>query len=173
VPQIVDNHASKCDGCADVVKAGGDPWCVKTCPNGALAYDERDKILAEAHRRVEALKVRYPKAQVYGETEAGGLGTIVVLPDSPEALDLPVDPQVSTTVKTWQKVVQPASLSLTGLSVLVTGVAAIIARRNHMQEVAHLHQRHPPAEVEETETENASEQAAQPETRPTTSEKEV
>jgi hypothetical protein len=32
-------------------------------------------------------------------------------------------------------VVQPASLGLTGLSILVTGVAAFIARRNHQREL--------------------------------------
>lgn len=76
---------------------------------------------------------------MYGETEAGGLGVIMVLPDDPEVLDLPANPQVPLLVNTWQKVVQPATMGLTGLSILVTGVAAVIARRNHMQELKLLH----------------------------------
>ena len=130
-----------------MVKAGGQHWCVKTCPRGALQYGEREENLAEAHRRVEALKARYPKAQLYGETEAGGLGLIVVLPDNPEVLDLPLNPQIPAAISAWQNVVQPASLGLTGLSVIVTGLAAIIARRHHRQEVRRIQAREREAEA--------------------------
>ncbi len=59
----------------------------------------------------------------------------MVLPDDPEVLDLPTNPAPPLTVNAWQKVVQPATLGLTGLGIVVTGVAAVIARRNHMQEL--------------------------------------
>ncbi|MCL4299861.1 MAG: 4Fe-4S binding protein [Anaerolineae bacterium] len=141
IPKIAgDSLASKCDGCAEVVKAGGQPWCVKTCPSGALHYGEREEILAEARQRLELLKTRYPKARLYGESEAGGLGVIVVLPDDPETLDLPLNPQIPAAIQTWQKVVQPASLGLTGLAVLTTGLAAFIARRNHHKELERMRQ---------------------------------
>jgi heme exporter protein D len=67
------------------------------------------------------------------------LGVVLVLPDDPEVLDLPANPEAPLLVNTWQKVVQPAALGLTSLSVVVTGVAAVIARRNHMQELKQLH----------------------------------
>jgi len=149
VPQMVNGRSSKCDACASVTKAGGEPWCVRTCPSDALRYGDRQEILAEAHRRVEAVKARYPKARVYGESEAGGLGVIMVLPDDPEVLDLPANPDVPLLVNTWQKVVQPAALGLTALSVAVTGVAAVIARRNHMQELKQLHAQQAKAAPEE------------------------
>ena len=147
VPELVEGRSSKCDGCAGVVKAGGQPWCVKTCPSQALKYGPREEILAEAHQRLATLKERYPKARIYGETEAGGLGVIVLLPDDPEVLDLPVDPQIPLAINAWQQVVQPVSLGLTGLSVIATGLAAFIARRNHMKEMEHLHQPDEPAET--------------------------
>jgi formate dehydrogenase iron-sulfur subunit len=152
IPKLAeDGQASKCDGCAAVVKAGGQPWCVKTCPSGALRYGERTEILAEARRRVEVLKTRYPRARLYGEMEAGGLGVIVVLPDDPETLDLPLNPQIPAAIQTWQQVVQPAALGLTGLSVIATGLAAFIARRNHHKEMEQL--RHQPkAEAASTPT---------------------
>lgn len=140
VPIIYDSRSSKCDGCAEVVKAGGQPWCVKTCPGKALMYGEREEILAEAHRRLEALKARYPKARLYGESEAGGLGLIVVSPDDPETLELPANPQAPAMVEVWQQAVQPTSLILTGFSLIVTGAAALIARRNHKKEIEHLHE---------------------------------
>ena len=54
VPTMVNERASKCDACKDVVAAGGKPWCVKTCPSNALMYGARDEILAEAHQRDDA-----------------------------------------------------------------------------------------------------------------------
>uniref|UniRef100_A0A7C1FH28 4Fe-4S dicluster domain-containing protein n=1 Tax=Caldilinea aerophila TaxID=133453 RepID=A0A7C1FH28_9CHLR len=152
VPRIVNGRSSKCDACAATTKAGGQPWCVRTCPSDALHYGERQEILAEAHRRVEAIKARYPKARVYGETEAGGLGVVIVLPDEPEAFGLPVNPQRPLLLDMWQNVVQPAAAGLTGLSVLVAGVAAIIARRNHMKELEQLRSQ----QIESSQDERAS-----------------
>ncbi len=156
VPRIVDGRSSKCDACASVTAAGGEPWCVRTCPSDALRYGDRAEMLAEAHRRVEAILTRYPNAQVYGETEAGGLGVVMVLPDDPEVLDLPANPDVPLLVNTWQKVVQPAALGLTSLSVVVTGVAAVIARRNHMQELKQLHAQEAEAQSEDSQERGVS-----------------
>ena len=156
VPHIVDGRSSKCDACASVTAAGGEPWCVRTCPSDALRYGDRGEILAEAHRRVEAILTRYPNARVYGETEAGGLGVVLVLPDEPEVLDLPANPEAPLLVNTWQKVVQPAALGLTSLSVVVTGVAAVIARRNHMQELKQLHAQEAEAQKQESQERGAA-----------------
>jgi len=156
VPHIVDGRSSKCDACASVTAAGGEPWCVRTCPSDALRYGDRGEILAEAHRRVEAILTRYPNARVYGETEAGGLGVVMVLPDDPTVLDLPANPEVPLLVNTWQKVVQPAALGLTSLSVVVTGVAAVIARRNHMQELKQLHAQEAEAQKQESQERGAA-----------------
>jgi formate dehydrogenase iron-sulfur subunit len=138
VPRMVDGLCSKCDGCATVTAAGGTPWCVKTCPSDALRYGDRATILAEAHARAAAASTRYPNAQVYGELEASGLGVIMVLPDAPEVLNLPLNPAPPLMVNAWQKVAQPASIGITGLSVFVTGLSFIVARRNHLREVARL-----------------------------------
>lgn len=152
VPQMVDGFIRKCDACASVVKAGGTPWCVKTCPSDALRYDTRENILALAKERVEKLRQRYPDARIYGETEASGLGVVMVLPGSPEEIDLPLNPQTPPLVHLWQNIVKPASIGLTGLSIAVTGVAAVIARRNHVQEVEELRRK--------KETERAAEKQA-------------
>jgi formate dehydrogenase iron-sulfur subunit len=136
VPKMVDGHATKCDGCASTVASGGSPWCVRTCPAQALVYDTRDNILAEAYRRVDVIKDRYPNAQVYGETQAGGLGMILVLPDDPETLDIPADPPpVPVVTGVWKTIVQPTSMAATALAAVGAGVLGIIARRNHMAEL--------------------------------------
>jgi formate dehydrogenase iron-sulfur subunit len=51
------------------------PACVKQCPAGALAYGEREELLKEAHRRIQAAPARYVD-HVYGEREAGGTGML-------------------------------------------------------------------------------------------------
>lgn len=138
VPEMVDGLSSKCDGCADTVRAGGEPWCVKTCPSNALEFGEREQIIREARSRVAAMRVRYPNARVYGEDEAGGLGVVMALPDDPEVLDLPTDPAPGALINTWTDIVQPTTLVLTAGATVAAGVMGVIARRNHMLELAEL-----------------------------------
>jgi formate dehydrogenase iron-sulfur subunit len=135
IPVMFKRRSSKCDGCAQVVKAGGIPWCVKTCPSNALMYGERDEVLAEAKTRLVALKKRYPNARLYGETEAGGLGVIMVLPDEAEAFDLPVAPEVTREASSRQAVAQPSGGGISGMGLLVAGLAGVISRRNQLREL--------------------------------------
>ena len=138
VPHMVDGRSSKCDGCASTTSAGGSPWCVTTCPSRALEYGDRDDMLRSARTRAEALRAHYPNAQVYGETQAGGLGVLLVLPDDPEVLGLPRDPDPPVMATAWQGVVQPVSIGLIGATAVAAGVAGVIARRNHMAEIREL-----------------------------------
>ena len=138
IPVMWEGKSSKCDGCADTTRAGGTPWCVGTCPSMALEYGPREEIRAEAHRRADALRDRYPNAQVYGETQAGGLGLLVVMPDDPELLDIPIDPKTPFMADAWQKIVQPASVGITIGAAVVAGAAAVIARRRHEEELDEL-----------------------------------
>ncbi|WP_448601139.1 4Fe-4S dicluster domain-containing protein [Thermoflexus hugenholtzii] len=133
VPRLVDGRVSKCASCLDLVQRGEEPWCVRTCPAGALQCGTREEILAEARARVAALKDRYPEAQVYGETQMGGLGVIIVLPAPPETLGLPAQPQIPP-LAIWKGGVQPLSLGALALSVLTSGIAFFIARRRHLEE---------------------------------------
>ncbi len=135
IPHIVRGRSFKCDGCNNLVKAGGTPWCVKTCPTHALDYGARADILAEAYRRVETYRGRYPNAQVVGDSAEFDLGVILVLPDAPEVIGMPIPPAraVRTTARTVPQVPgQAASPSFSGWSVLVGALAAIIARRNQV-----------------------------------------
>lgn len=138
VPNIFEGRSSKCDGCAETTKAGGLPWCVATCPSRALEFGEREEILRLARSRAELLRAHYPNAQVYGETQAGGLGVILVLPDDPEGMGLPRDPEPPFMATAWQSFVQPASIAAVGATAVVAGVAGVIARRNHMEELKEL-----------------------------------
>lgn len=135
VPVMYEGRSSKCDGCAAATKAGGAPWCVETCPSNALMFGTREQIETEAYARAEALRDRYPNAQVYGTTQLGGLGMLVVMPDDPDKLDIPADPQIPFMADAWQKVVQPAAVGITLAAAALAGLAGVIARRNHAIEV--------------------------------------
>ena len=65
----------KCTFCADRQAIGKSPACASTCPTGALRFGERDDLLAEAHRRIQAEPARY-YGEVYGERTAGGTGVL-------------------------------------------------------------------------------------------------
>jgi formate dehydrogenase iron-sulfur subunit len=90
-------RADKCVLCPDRVEAGLAPACVTTCPTGALAWGDRDALLARAKKRVAELQARGEKgARLYGETELSGLHALYVLLEPPAAYGLPETPRFAT-----------------------------------------------------------------------------
>ncbi len=65
------------------------PACVKACPSGALVFGNRDVLLAEARRRLNAEPSRYV-AHIYGEKEAGGTGWLYLAALPFDQLDFPI-----------------------------------------------------------------------------------
>ncbi len=136
VPQVVEGRVAKCSACLDQVKDRQAPWCMQTCPSQAIRFGDRDDLLDEAKARVARLKPRYPNAQVYGETQLGGLGLLLVLVDRPETYGLPVKPDPPATLAAWQGVVRPAATGISAAAVLGMGLLFVVARRQHAQEKA-------------------------------------
>lgn len=98
----LEGVARKCHFCIDRVTNDLPPACAKTCPPGAIAFDDREQLLGAASKRVEALKARgYPRANLYGDTQLGGLNTLYILlqPSSVYQLpEAPVPPEEKLTV---------------------------------------------------------------------------
>ncbi|MCL4465557.1 MAG: 4Fe-4S dicluster domain-containing protein [Chloroflexi bacterium] len=107
----------KCTLCIDRVQAGLEPACVKTCPNGALSFGERDNVLGMARNRVESLVAGGNRgARIYGQNELDGLKVAYVLKDRPATYGLDPDPKVATS-----------SVAVAWLSGLVaSGVLAVL-----------------------------------------------
>lgn len=83
----------KCHFCIDRVLNDLEPACSKTCPPGAISFGDRGELITKAKARVEVLKGRgYPKANLYGETQLGGLNTLYILLQPPAVYALPERP---------------------------------------------------------------------------------
>src|SRR5450759_259423 len=98
VPKYRPNFgvSNKCTLCDDRVAKGLTLACVKTCPAGAMSYGPRDEMLAAGKARVEEIKTAgFSKAELYGETEMGGMHSLFVAKYGYEAHGLIRNPKKS------------------------------------------------------------------------------
>jgi len=65
----------KCTGCFDRVSGGDVPACVKGCPTGAVAFGDRDQLIALGRKRITDNPAQYVD-HIYGEREAGGTSAL-------------------------------------------------------------------------------------------------
>jgi len=102
VPKFRENFgvSNKCTLCDDRVAQGREPACVKTCPAEALTFGVREDMVALGKERVEKLKAEgFDKAELYGETEMGGMHTMFVAKFGIEAHGLERDPKRPDSVE--------------------------------------------------------------------------
>jgi Fe-S-cluster-containing dehydrogenase component len=63
----------KCNMCWERLKEGEKPACVENCPEQALLFGTRKKLIEEANKRIYQKPGEYI-TQIYGEHEVGGTG---------------------------------------------------------------------------------------------------
>jgi len=105
VPKYRENFgvSNKCTMCDDRVAQGREPACVKTCPAHAMTFGPRDEMLSIAKARVAELKAEgFDKAELYGETEMGGMHSLFVAKYGLEAHGLIRDPKKSDIISLIQ-----------------------------------------------------------------------
>jgi formate dehydrogenase iron-sulfur subunit len=121
-------RVQKCTFCYDRLSAGKIPACAKTCPTGAIHFEDGiDKNLSEAKRRINENPARY-FAHIYGEKEAGGTSVFVLssLPHNQLGY-LDVGEQVLPDL-TWKYI---SSIPAVIVTVLAAGIGTwFITRRN-------------------------------------------
>ncbi|GEN30963.1 formate dehydrogenase iron-sulfur subunit [Cerasibacillus quisquiliarum] len=127
-------YMNKCDFCQDRVTNGEVPACVRTCPTNCLEFDTWQNAVDKAYKRVEEIKDQYPNANVYGDTEMGGLHYIYVLTDKPETYGLPVEPKTDDLVSFRRDVVKPATKLLMGATAAGLLTNFIVASANYGKE---------------------------------------
>ena len=119
------NTAKKCTLCIDRISNEMEPACAKACAPGAVKFGERADMVKIGKERVDILKdAGNADAKLYGETELGGLGVMMVLTAKPETLGLPADPAIPLSVGLWQNILKPLTI-VAGVGGLA---AAVISR---------------------------------------------
>lgn len=122
VPKVdlATKKAFKCTGCIERVENNLKPACVGTCQPGTLEFGERDQLLPQAKKRLSEVQKEYPAAQLYGETEMGGMTYVYLLLDRPEAYGLPANPTIPLSLTLWKDIVRPVG------GVAIGGAAAAV-----------------------------------------------
>lgn len=115
VPKFRENFgvSNKCTLCDDRTGMGREPACVQTCPAAALTYGSRDEMVAAGKARVEQLKAEgYDKAELYGETEMGGMHVLHVAKYGLEAHGYMRDPKAPTSMQLFDIIKPLAGLGI-------------------------------------------------------------
>jgi formate dehydrogenase beta subunit len=89
-------YIRKCDMCVDRLEEGLAPACADVCPTGAIAFGDRDSLIAEAESRIKNNPDKYVD-HIYGKEELGGTSVLYLSSVPFEELGLPnVDPEPVT-----------------------------------------------------------------------------
>jgi formate dehydrogenase iron-sulfur subunit len=121
-------RVAKCTFCHDRVDQGLAPACAEVCPTGAIAFGERQEMLALGQARLNELwDAGTSQARLYGENELAGLHNLSILTEPPEAYGLPREPRHCVAT------VLPGSVWSVGAAAVV-GLAALVAFRERTGE---------------------------------------
>ena len=123
----------KCSFCSERIADGMEPACTKVCPTGTLYFDDYEKVVAEAKRRLQAESAKYVD-HIYGMNEAGGTNWIYIsdVPFEELGFNMKV-PRIALPSLTWEYISHiPALFGV----VFAAGIGAwVITRRNENKEV--------------------------------------
>ncbi len=120
----------KCDMCADRLAHGQRPSCVEACPNDALRFGERSRLLAEAHKLIDGQPGRY-LPRVWGEHEWGGTSVMYISDVDLSVLDFPQETAAPIPSLT-DPLIEKTPYIGGGAAVGLWALGAIIARRNEV-----------------------------------------
>ncbi|MFE8701920.1 4Fe-4S dicluster domain-containing protein [Cytobacillus sp. FJAT-54145] len=118
--------AQKCTLCTDRLEEGLQPACVTACHTDCLIYDEKEKVLSEANKRLAKIKDRFPNANVYNPQGIEGTTTVYLLADKPSVYGLPEDPKIPLSQVVWKDYAQPLGKAMFGVTTMAV-VGAVIA----------------------------------------------
>jgi formate dehydrogenase iron-sulfur subunit len=143
-------YMQKCAMCAPRVARGDVPACVEACPEEALQFGDRDRLLEEAHARIREVPGRYLD-RVWGEHEFGGTSVLYLSDVDLAAIGWPQPTAASIPSLTEPLISKTPSIGL-GVMGTILGINWIIRRR---MQVA---QEHAAAEPGRDHTENPADE---------------
>jgi formate dehydrogenase iron-sulfur subunit len=115
----------KCNMCAHRIEKGKPPACVEACPQGALAFGEREEMLNVAHERI---KTPGYLPRVWGEEEFGGTSVLYVSDTDLAPLGWPADEAVPIPTLTRPLITKTPIIGL-GVAAGLLGLHWIVQRR--------------------------------------------
>jgi formate dehydrogenase iron-sulfur subunit len=124
----------KCTFCADRQGAGLEPACVKACPTGALTYGDRNDMIAEGHRRIEARPGKYVN-HIYGEREVGGTSWMYLSPVPFEELGFPSVSDRPVTIGSETAMIATPGV-IVGAAAVLSGIYWVTKRRMEAESAA-------------------------------------
>jgi formate dehydrogenase iron-sulfur subunit len=118
----------KCDMCADRLSRNQAPACVEACPERALQFGDRSRLLKKAHALIGEHPERY-RNHVWGETEFGGCSVMYISDVDLAALGWPAREEAAIPSLTEPLVHKTPFIGL-GVAASLLGLNWIVKRRN-------------------------------------------
>ena len=125
VPYVI-----KCDMCADRLAQNKLPACVEACPEGALTFGDRDKLLQEARKRISSHPDQYQN-HIWGEKEFGGTSVMYISDVDLASLGWP-EPEPSSIPSLTEPLVHKTPFIGLTVGLGLIGLNWIIKRRNQL-----------------------------------------
>jgi formate dehydrogenase iron-sulfur subunit len=113
--------------CFERQEEGLAPACVEACPNDALRFGERDELLREAHRTINAAGGRYMN-RVWGEHELGGTSVLYISDVDLGVVGWP-DPEAESIPSLTEPLIAKTPFIGMGVMSSLLGINWVIQRR--------------------------------------------
>jgi len=119
---------AKCQLCWSRLQSGEAPACVEACPEGATRFGDRNELLAEARRRLDAEPDRY-LPRIYGEEDVGGTSVLYISDVPLDFLDYHGASGQRPLPELTQTALNAVPVVASGLTVFLAGFSWVIRRR--------------------------------------------
>lgn len=123
-------YVRKCIMCYDRIQDGRQPACTQACPEEATIFGDRDKLLAEAHRRIKENPGRYIN-HVWGEKEVGGSSVLYISDIDLGFLSYQSDLTTSLP-STTEAAMKSVPFAFVGMGAAMLGLNWIVKRREKL-----------------------------------------